>query len=528
MAANPMASLFDKNSLIKTGFLAFSWMSWAIVVPAQGITWPANHFLPTFSAPAPVLDCIDISDASGPECDLFASLEGIVNRARPQIVCVSSGDHEGKFTWLQLHNLAYKVTGGYDCILKYKSYVTGLVVTDPDEPDTLNLATTIAGVKNELICDPALLPALTNAPYNLSVVDDLRGRFSSKYQVYRYLFTNYWPQCAHRVIAGMQTGSHGSLRDYLVAVKSATVWLDPGSSRDARLLDRFVSGMSPVNGLYIGWWPSEGDGLTWIAHYGIPVLASDFFRNGSVFSGVACTIHVPNIPPLPPLQNKVYVSLILSDGDNAQYMQHTMNMWWHDPARGRVPIGWTADPLVSDLDPAMLDYYWSTASSNDCLISGPDGAGYAHLELWSDANIAELARRSDPYLRRSGIRSITIWDRVNTGVASAYATNCPTLLGLFDDGGSYSSVDFRLKTIALTPTYSSSTNDIISGITSAARDWNGTAPVFIAAQAVTWNLTPSDLLNIANALDTNEYQFVRPDHLFMLYQRASTAKPSQN
>lgn len=523
-----MALLFYRNFLKKTALLALALMLGAIVGSCQGIMWPADHFLPTFSTPAPMLDCIDISDASGAESDLFASLEGIVNRTQPRIACVSDGNHEGKFTWLQIHNLPYKVTSGYDCILKYKSSVAGLVVTDPDQPDTLNLATTIAGVKDELICDPALLPTLTNAPYSLSVVDDLRGRFSNKYQVYRYLYTNYWPQCTHRVIAGMQTGSHGSLRDYLVAVKSATVWLNPASSRDARLLGRFVSGMSPVDGLYIGWWPSEGDGLTWIAHYGIPVLASDFYQNGSVFSGVARTIRVPDIPPLPPLQNKVYVSLIMSDGDNAQYMQHTMNTWWHDPARGHIPIGWTTDPLVSDLDPAMLDYYWNTASTTDCLISGPDGAGYAHLELWSDANIAALAHRTDPYLRRSGIRSITVWDHVNTGIASAYATNCPTLLGLFDDGGSYSSVNFGLKTIALTPTYSSSTNDIISGIKSAAGSWNGTAPLFIAAQAVPWNLSPSDLLNIANAFDTNEYEFVRPDHLFMLYQRASAAKSSQN
>ena len=42
--------------------------------------------------------------------------------------------------------------------------MTGLVVTDPAQPDALNLATTIAGVKNELICDPSLLATLTNAP----------------------------------------------------------------------------------------------------------------------------------------------------------------------------------------------------------------------------------------------------------------------------------------------------------------------------------------------------------------------------
>src|SRR5580692_4100392 len=131
----------------------------------EGLTWPTNQLLPTFSKPAAVLDCIDVSSSTRPEINLFASLEGIVNRTQPQIVCVSRRDGEGAFTWVKLHNLDYKVTNGYDCILKYRSYVTGLVVTDPSQPDTLNLATTIAGVNNELICDPSLLSTLTNATY---------------------------------------------------------------------------------------------------------------------------------------------------------------------------------------------------------------------------------------------------------------------------------------------------------------------------------------------------------------------------
>ncbi|HEX3628307.1 MAG TPA: GxGYxYP domain-containing protein [Verrucomicrobiae bacterium] len=508
----------NKN-FISAVVLVFALMP-GLPAAATGISWPTNQMLPTFSGPAPVLDCIDISSSSGAEVDLFSSLEGIVNRTQPQIITVNNGDGEGAFTWVSIHNLNYNLTNGYGCILKYKSYLTGLVVTDPNEPDTLNLATTMAGVNNELICDPGLLFTLTNAPYNLPVTDDLRGRFSNQYQVYGYLYTNYWPLCTHRIIAGMETGIDGNLRDYLVAVKSATVWLDPGTGQDANLLAKFVSGMTPVNGVYMGWWPSEGNGLTWIASYGIPVLASDFYRNGSVYSGSPRTINVPPIPPPPPLTNKIYVSLILSDGDNAQYMEHVMKMWWENPARGKVPIGWTADPLVADLDPAMINYYWSTATSNDCLVAGPDGTGYAHLELWNAANVAAFATRSDAYLQRTGFRSITVWDNVTTGSAQSYATNCPTLLGLFDQGGSYSAVNLGLKTIPLTPTYSPDTNAIISAITSAASGFNGTAPLFIAGQAVTWNLTPSDMLNIANAFDTNKYQFVRPDHLFMLYQRA--------
>jgi alpha-tubulin suppressor-like RCC1 family protein len=505
---------------IRAWVLNLTLVSCASLSQAQGLIWPANQLLPTFSTPAPVLDCIDVSAASNPEIDLFASLEGIVNRTQPQIACVSSVDGEGEFTWLDLHNLPYNVTNGYNCILKYKSYVTGLVVTDPNEADTLNLATTIAGVKNELICDPSLLPTLTNAPYNLSINDDLRGRFSNKYQVYGYLYTNYWPLCTHRIIAGMETNLDGNLRDYLVAVKSATVWLDPGTSQDAALLGMFLSNMSPVNGVYMGWWPNEGNGLAWIANYGIPVLASDFFRNGSVFSGVSRTINVPPIPPPPPLQNKVYIALVVSDGDNAQYMEHVMNMWWQDPARGTLPLSWTADPLVSVFDPAMLNYYWSTASTNDCLIAGPSGAGYAHLELWNSANLTTYASASDGYLQRAGMRTITVWDQVNAGIAQAFATNCPTLFGLLDQGGSYNAVNLGLRTIALDPTYASTTNQIISAISSAVQGWNGTAPLFIVAQGVSWDLTPSDFLSVVAAFNTSEYQFVRVDQLFLLYQQA--------
>ncbi len=488
----------------------------------SGITWPASQLMPTFATPAPVLDAVDISTSSGAEIDLFSSLQGIVNRTQPRIVCVSTADGEGEYTWLKLHNFSFSLTNGYNLLLKYQSEYNGLVVTDTNQPDTLNLATTIAGVKNELICNPSLLPTLTNAPYNLAILDDLRGRFSNKYQIYGYLYTNYWSQCTHRLMAGLQTNLDGVLRDYLVAMKVATVWLDPGPGnfQDQTTLGLFVSSMTPASGVYIGWWPSEGNGLGWITQYGIPVLASDFLRNASVFGGSSRTINVPEMPPPPPLQNKVYVSLILSDGDNIQYMQHVMKMDWSTPARGSIPIGWTVSPLAGDVDPGMLNYYWSTATTNDCLISGPSGAGYAHIENWSFANVNAFSKATSPYLQRAGLRIITIWDQVSTTTASLFALNCPSLLGLTDQsGGTYTSVNQGLRTVGLTVAYSSDTNAIYSGITNAAASWNGTSPMFLTAQAVVWSISPAQLQALASRLDPNKYVLVRPDHLFLLYNQ---------
>ena len=488
------------------------------------LDWPPNRMLPSFSTPAPTLDCMDLEQASTAEDDLAASLEGLVNRAQPRLISAERRSGEGKFTWIDLHGLKYQKLSLYDALLKYGTNATGLVVMDPDQPETLNVATTTAGVNNELICVPSLLQVLTNAPYHFQVKDDLRGRFEDKYAMYRFVLTNCWPRCTHRLFAGMSPGLHGHLRDYLVATKCATVWLGPGKEKDAELLRAFFSDIKPVHGVYIGWWPGEGDGLEWIAQFGIPVMASDVFCNATVFGGVASPINVPPIPKPPPLENKVYVAMILSDGDNVQFMQHRMKMDWAKPARGTIPLGWTVSPLSVEFDPAMLNYYWSTATTNDCLVSGPSGAGYAHINHWSERNLNTFTEISAPYLERSGLRVITVWDWVDSKVAGAYAVHCPDLLGLTDQRGTYSGVDSGLRTIKLTPTYTSTTNEMVTWISNAASKWDEKSPLFIAVQANVWNLGPAELVKVAATLDPEKYKLVRPDQLFILANQAAVGK----
>ncbi len=488
----------------------------------SGLIWPSSQFLPTFQTPA-TIDCISMDSVSLPEKALFVSLEGIVNRTQPQVACVSAAS-EGAFTWATIHNLSYDTINGYSAILKYETNVTGLVVYDPAQWDTLNLATTISGVKNELICDPGLLNTLTNSPYNLAVKDDLRGMFSNKNQVYGYLYTNYWSQCSHRIIAGMETNQFWYLRDYLVAVKSAVVWLDPTVSADAATLSLFTANMAPVNSVYLGWWPNESGDMQWIAQYGIPVMASDLFDNGSVYGGVTTPISVPTIPPTPPLQNKIYVSITLSDGDNVQYMQHTMKQNWGSAVRGTIPLGWTVQPLLADFDPGMLNYYWSTATTNDCLVAGPSGGGYARVNYWNAANLANYTRESNFYLQRSGIRAITVWLTVPSATGNAYATNCPTLIGVNDQNDGFYSTSYKgLPDLGFPSTgnYATTVSNLINSITNTAASWNGSVPMFIAVQANAWDIKPADCQTVFSALDPGKYIPVRPDHLFLLYCQAA-------
>lgn len=489
---------------------------------AGRLTWPAKQFLPTFPASAPIIDCIDVTGAAGPVSDLFASLQGIVNRSQPRIACVGNPE-EGKFTWMANHEVTYRMNSGFNLIYQHRGLLSGLVVPDPNMPDTLNLATTIAGLTNALICDPGFLSLLTNAPYNLPVVMDLRGRFADKYQVYGHLRSNYWDQCTHRIITSLDPGVHGCLRDYIVAIKAACVWLNPGSvTADATALAPFMTSMKPVASLWMGWVPNENDDVAWLGQYGIPVLASDYYQNGSLYSGLHSSIDVPAVPTTPQLQNKIYVCFMLSDGDNIAYMQHKMRGVWNDSARGQVPIGWTVSSLACDIDPGMLNYYWRSATPNDCLISGPSGAGYAKIEHWSPANAIAYTEASAPYLLRGGQSVITVWDSLSTAKGLYYGTNCPALAGLIDHGGGYYTTTSKGRVPVMGmpsgANYASTPADLIAGITNTAAGWAGNAPMFIPVQGSGWDITPSELVTVANALDSR-FIVVRPDTMFLLYRK---------
>ena len=460
---------------------------------------------------------------------LFASLKGIVNRTRPRIFSYE-GDAfaEGPYTWLQSLGLNWnEVTDRWSLITKYRSEINGLIVYDPAQVHTVNLATTLAKDKKALIVSPAFVSRLTAAPYNLPVLLDLRGQFTSKLQVYQTLFNTYWPNLDHRLLIGLNPAVHiQSLREYATALGAALIWLDPAVAGESELLNSFLASM-PAGANYMGWWPEEGAGVTRASQYGIATIASDFTTNLSVHSGMPRTINIKPIPPKPALQNKIYVAFIMSDGDNLQYVEHLMRKLWNNPDRGSVPIGWTVSPAMVDAMPGALNFYHQTATANDNLISGPSGYGYAYPNNFSDQNkLNQFIAKSEEYNRKAGLRVITVWNTlvggINQNVGQSYATYAPTLLGLTaqNTGGPLSIYNQTLPSFPLSCNYCSNEQNVKDHIASAATGWNGNEPRFIIIQAQPWqDMKPSDFKNVANSLNAN-YKVVRPDHLFQLLRES--------
>ncbi|MDR9852491.1 GxGYxYP family putative glycoside hydrolase [Paenibacillus sp. VCA1] len=459
---------------------------------------------------------------------MFETVKGVVNKTKPRIYDDTRSDEGTK--WLTALGLEYrKVKDNWELLSKYHDEIRGMIVYDPDVADTYNLATTIAGLENAIVVSPSLAGKLAGDPYRLPVLEDLRGKFKTNIEVYEFLYEKYWPQTTHRVLVGLTPDIKTFLRDYAMGMEAAVVWLNPDIPEEEALLNKFMKDMPYGSGLYVGWWPDEGKGVTKTSEFGLATVAADYSSNLSVLSGTSRSIAPAQIPKKPPLENKVYISYIMSDGDNLQYMEHYFSKLWFLPNRGEVPIGWTVSPLMVDAMPGILDVLHRTATENDALISGPSGLGYTYPNFWKDEKgLDRFFARTDDYMQRAGLRVLTVWNTVkgetNPNVGNSIAANAPSLLGFTSQGGTGAVAIYNntMPGQELNVVYGASEGDLIFPVQQAIETWDRRSPLFVCIQANPWEVHYQSFVNAYRQLKENkDIVVVRPDVYFELIRENS-------
>lgn len=316
-----------------------------------------------------------------------------------------------------------------------------------------------------------------------------------------------------------------NFRDYIIAAQAPVFWLDPQDPTQTALFTQILE-KTPPDTPYLGWFPQghEQPGVALCGQYASPVVAADFYVNGSVFAGGAPATISSRIthPPVPKIANKIYLTLTMVEGDNAQYNQHRMRDIWDDPGRGSVPLNWSISPFLYDIGPAIFAYYQSTATANDLLMTGPSGAGYTYPAVWPSTALEGYTQRSNAYMQATGMDTIFAYNRNATtdlpftaSIIDRYQRNIPGLLGIVYNYESSSQASFidGLPVATLM-----GVNDLASGQTQLAQvasSWDGTAPLFVAAGLESWNMTPTDAKNLV-ALISPDFQVVRGDTFFQM------------
>ena len=516
------------------------------ILEVDELCWPEDRLIPFFSPPASTLRSLDMSKASlsDEERVMFCTLQGIINRTRPRIILYNHNE-EPQTTWPSAHNIktgAISTTTPYNLIKPFTEEINGLVLYSQQQNEHFsNLAVTIAGLDRLLPVTEEIRSKLVSSGMNFPVVVDLTSlTMSNAVGVYTYLYNNYWSRCNHRLLIS-ERPKIPYVHDIGAACGSACVYLDPRNTSESALLDKFLKDMTPGRDIVLGWYPEERSGVGEATKYGLSTVPGDFFENTTVYASVNRSVKKAPVPKRPKLENKVYATVYISDGDNIQYCQHAMAKIFEQSGRGQMALNWTISPALVDFSPAMLNYYYGKATNNDCFVCGPSGLGYAMpfnglgsnsgtYFTSSGSTITPFTKLTQRYIEKAGLRVITIWDNLSSSQRKAFADNCPYLYGLtindYERQSGRLAYAVQSGWLPIAPQYPCYRGDI-DGITDFfnrdIKNFNGSKPIFVTGQAEVWRLGPDQLIALndrLNALSPGNVKIVRADHWFSYYSES--------
>ncbi len=519
------------------------------VVPV-GIHSGYTNIFPRSNTPAQNLDVIDMRGYSSDWQLTMDCLEGLVNRAQPRIYLIENPTDVQWLQWMKQKGwikgwTAY--TQPRALLDKYKSSYRGAIVFDPLVPASVNVATALAGVDDGLAMGPLLAGKL-----HLNILHDLRGKWQTASDAYEWEFDNLWPRLTHRVIA-CSNADQLFLRDYLVENRVFTFWLsgtEDGTeptynpTRELHLMERLLAKMPanipvmsyPYDGVGVG--IGEGPGVTLFAQFGKYLVGSTNCSNLSVHSGISLPpFHQPTVAP-PPLKKRVYVTWIMSDGDNLPVLTvGNFPQFWQNPLRGSIPIGWSISPSAALLIPDIADYYYSHATREDEFVGAVSGIGYTYPDSYGVRFEPQAKSKVfNDFLHQTALgykfmdlNEAWLMNITSPALFASYAREIPELKGIFPDYGqrltSYN--DLTTVTERNVPVFHAvgswspkwTQQQAIDNLTAQIkRVVHGVRPAFLQLFGYNWFTRLSILKGVLKKLGP-DYVGVRPDQLAALYTK---------
>ena len=511
-----------------------------------------------------------------------AALQGLANRDRPQLYI----GIDKPLRWLEYYggktvtNIEPDVFAVFD---KFKSYVKGIVVYDDSLDALVNVAITYAGAEDLIPADPDLAQALSDR-FGWKIIHDLRGRWTKRVDAYRWAYENLFPKCGKSAMThynhgyrgtevdpfGMDrdTGKTGFLVDYAVEFRQFT-WHVPGEPTDeeVELAEQIMESVpfhTPIFGRSStqDTFP-EPAFVAWVAEFGNLHIPAGM-GNTSVLSGARVPLELLRQKERPARDldpSKVYVTFTISEKDNLEHvigggppwhrlgmeMDDPYRIWWSDPWRGRVAVGWPIGPLIADLAPTTLAHFMTTATDNDYFVaalsglclSEPESYGAAYPDVQEEL-LDEYVELTGEYMNRLG------WTQVQPvgppSILRRFARIIPNIGGMMEGYGPHKGMTYEKANYLLdgVPVFHALTDgtfgtsrtrplaEVNQGKAQRLADQIasidvGEPPAFIHAWVNGWDFGPTTL-KMATDLLPDGYEVVRPDELAVLYKKSGTAR----
>lgn len=351
-------------------------------------------------------------------------LQGLVARTSAEIY-IETDDDQGDLSnfklWLSdlVENYGFtyeRINTAAELITKYADYITdkGIVVytaaTNVSE-DSLNVATTVCAAEGYLPVEESLI-GTAQSVWGLGdiKVDTRETTEDGDYRDQRWAFETYKDKL-NRSILFHQDPQKNTLRDYAVATKGLCFFDDGLDIRLIVDIYEWAEKDIPI----IGWCQDELAYVALNSGFSKITIGADWSTNLSTFSSVKMPEQIRQknytARTITPDPNKHYLALVMSDGDNIQWMQTNLyyrSEWYGSSFRGDFKMTWGANPSASDLIPTILQKVYDAATPNDEFITGVSGNGYINPTQYESLN--DYVSRTNAYMKRADLKYVDLLD----------------------------------------------------------------------------------------------------------------------
>jgi len=418
-------------------------------------------FFPDFNASSEIFVVDVFDDFENETIDrgmilTLSCLQGLVNRQRAEVFIDFKGELHGvKDDWYwkffidnykDAYNLTFSVITYLEFIDMFIHHASGIVVYDKENKDTINVAVTMAGINDWVAADKDTA-AWLNKTYDIGVFQDLHHGWSgSRAVIYEKAFELLYPSCNKGILFASLPIVWGT--DYVVACRGFVFCHNPGpfTSPQEKALTKRIMRETPADIPVIGWFEqptgieenymvqlASGQGKIFLGAYKVPnksfltaYSTSENYSNPIKSRYTDDDGNYPGIYQEPNggdvggkeqvhVEDKIYLSLAITDGDNLGFMAYKMREeLWNSSIRGSVPIAWSINPLMNEVAPSILHYFYATATENDTFVCGPSGSGYFYPGFTSDNQRSRWLQRTASQMDELDLRHIWLLNSFTT------------------------------------------------------------------------------------------------------------------
>ncbi len=338
---------------------------------------------------------------------LVLSMQGVINRAEKKVFV----DTEIYMEYLD-ENLEKKVVSLWEILEECKHNIKGYVKYTLSDSDVgINMAATVSAGVDVLGVPKSLEEKVKETGLNcLYDLDDIKGSSAERQKV---VFDGVYEMLnkdglVHQVVS--KNSFLIKLRDFGISKRWACIYTSENA--EDREFRKYVLEKLDKNIAVYGWTDDEIAFIRDISSYGDYAIPMDWAMNNSYLSGTDEYIK-QNYKKIPVKKDKHYVALVVSDGDNIQWLERdfsTTGLYGQRlNSKENYKMTWTISPSLVKLCPDALRRIYRL-SKNDYFISGVSGVGYANPCEYPEEYLKGFCEITAEIIKQSEIKEICILD----------------------------------------------------------------------------------------------------------------------